>query len=70
MSTGKALTTQNEKSLSQPSQVAYVVRPNKKISVFRVTGLKTLGRVGIHIYFFWKINNFMHFERHFAFQNA
>ena len=24
-------------------------RPNKKISVFRVTGLKILGRVGTHI---------------------
>ena len=27
------------------------VRPNKKISVFRVTGLKILGRVGTHIFF-------------------
>ena len=27
----------------------YLVRPNKKISVFRVKGLKTLGRVGTHI---------------------
>ena len=26
-----------------------VIRPNKKISVFRVTGLKILGRVGTHI---------------------
>ena len=28
-----------------------LVRPNKKIRVFRVTGLKTLGRVGTHIIF-------------------
>ena len=38
-------------------------------------GLKILGRVGTHIFlnyiFFWKkIYNFMHFERHLAFQNA
>ena len=34
---------------------------NKKISVFRVTGLKILGRVtilGRHIIFFWKKNIF------------
>ena len=49
--------------------------PNKKISVFRVTGPKILGRVGAHIFFnyggffFLEKNNFMHFERHFAFQN-
>ena len=33
----------------------YALRPNKKISVFRVTGLKILGRAGTHtflIYFF------------------
>ena len=49
------------------------LRPNKKISLFRVTGLKILGRVGTHIcliFFFWKKYNFMYFERHFAFQNA
>ena len=40
--------------------------PNKKISVFGVKGLKILGRVGTHIFFFLD----MHFERHFAFQNA
>ena len=28
----------------------------KKISVFRVTGLKILGRVGIHIFFFYGKN--------------
>ena len=27
------------------------IKPNKKISVFRVTGLKILGRVGTHIIF-------------------
>ena len=50
------------------------VRPNKKISVFRVTGLKILGRVGTHIFFIiffsGNKNNFMHLERHFIFQNA
>ena len=32
------------------------VRPNKRISMFRVTGLKILGRVGTHFdyFFFWK----------------
>ena len=43
----------------------------KKISVFRVTGLKILGRVGTHIFFLLeKFYDFMHFERRFAFQNA
>ena len=51
------------------------VRPNKKISVFRVMGLKIFGRVGTHIFFFnyffsGKKNNLMHFESHFSFQNA
>ena len=44
---------------------------NKKISVFRVTGLKILGRLGTHsfvVFFSGKNYNFMHFERHFAFQ--
>ena len=27
-----------------------IIRPNKKISVFRVTGLKILGRVGTHFF--------------------
>ena len=58
-------------------------RPNKK-SVFQVTGLKILGRIGTNIFFhffseknimhferhFGKKYNFMHFERYFAFQNA
>ena len=35
------------------------VRPNKKISVFQVTSLKILGRVGTHsfIYFFLHVKN-------------
>ena len=43
-----------------------------KKSVFRVMSLKILTMVGFHI-FKKKIlekYNFMHFERHFAFQNA
>ena len=53
-----------------------ILRPNKNIhvSVFRVTGMKILGRVGTHIflnYFFSGKNyNFMHFEKNFASQNA
>ena len=35
------------------------------ISVFRVTGLKILGRVGTKKIFSEKIYNFMHFERPF-----
>ena len=31
------------------------IRPNKKISVFRVTGLKILGRVGRHTLLFFNI---------------
>ena len=46
----------------------------RKTSVFPETGLKSLGRVGTHIFFKYffsgKLYNFMHFERHFAFQNA
>ena len=41
----------------------------KKISVFQVTGLKILGRVGT-LFFkkkLWKKYNFMHFVRHFTF---
>ena len=45
-----------------------------KISVFRVTGLKSLGREGtlflLIIFFSGKKYNFIYFERHFAFQNA
>ena len=64
----------------------FFMRSNKKISVFRVTGLKILGRVGTHFYliiFFSGKNFFLcilkgilpiyiftHFEKHFAFQNA
>ena len=35
------------------------VRPNKEISVFLVTGLKILGRVGTHIFF----NSFFFLEK-------
>ena len=38
--------------------------PNKKICVLQVTGLKFLGWVGTH-FFFWEKYNLMHFERHF-----
>ena len=31
----------------------YSLMPNKNISVFQVTGLKTLGRVGTHFYLFF-----------------
>ena len=51
-----------------------MIRPNKKISVFPVTGQKNLGREGTHIffniYFSGKKDDFMHFERWNAFQNA
>ena len=51
-----------------------VLRPNKKISVFRITGLEILGRVGtqifIYLFFSGKKIIFMYFEGHFAFQNA
>ena len=50
-----------------------LIRPNKNISVFRVTGMTILGRVGTHLFklfYFWEKYNFMHFERHDAFQNA
>ena len=35
-------------------QSACLVRPNNKISVFQVTGLKVLGRVGTHVFFLKK----------------
>ena len=39
-------------------QEILVLRPNKKISVFLVTGMKILARVGTHIFlmffFFWE----------------
>ena len=56
--------------IKKSSVLLFQIRPNKKISVFRVTGLKILGRVGTHIFFLENIHNFMHFERHFTFQNA
>ena len=42
--------------LSAHASYKHLLRPNKK-SVFRVTGLNILGRVGTHIFFiffFWK----------------
>ena len=36
--------------------------------VFRVTGLKILGTVGTHIFFFWKKYSIL--KGHFAFENA
>ena len=39
--------------MDDPSTSQMMLRPNKKISVFRVTGLKILGRVGTH-FFTWK----------------
>ena len=50
------------------------LRSNKKISVFRETGLKIIGNVATHFfnyfYFSGKKYNFMHFGRHIAFQSA
>ena len=40
------------------------LRPNIKLNVFRITGLKFLGREDIHIYFNHFLGDFfMHFER-------
>ena len=52
--------------------VAFKVRPNKKIPVFRVTRpyLNLLVKPRIFIGFLGKTYNFMHFERQNAFQNA
>ena len=47
-------------------------RNKKKISVFRLTGLKILGRVGTYvflIFFFLGKYDFMHFEKYFASKN-
>ena len=45
-----------------------------RLGVFRVTGLKVLGRVGMNVFFFNKNSvkkyDFLHFERLFPFQNA
>ena len=62
-------------TFSSPPPGTYTeLRPNKKISVFQVTRLKILGSVSTHIFvilFYAKnIYNFMHFERHLAFQNG
>ena len=56
-------------AINEGNWLQIALRPNKKISVFWVTGLKILGRVGTYLFFCWKKYNFMHFERH-NFQNA
>ena len=50
----------------------FLIRPNKKISVFRVTRpyLNLLVKPRTFFRFSGKIYNFMHFERQNAFQNA
>ena len=47
-----------------------VMRPNKEISLFQVMGLKILGRFWHTFFFLEFFFDFMHFERHFTFQNA
>ena len=42
-----------EKKLTDKPPYICSLRPNKKISVFWVTGLKILGRVGTHIFFYF-----------------
>ena len=42
---------QSSKQFVSGSELFSNVRPSKKISVFQVTRLKKLGRVGIHIIF-------------------
>ena len=44
------------------------IEPIKKISVFWVSGLKIISRVGTHIFFSGKKYNVMHFERHLPFK--
>ena len=39
----------------------FLLRPNKKINVFQVKGLKIVGRVGTQYFFFWK-KYFIYFE--------
>ena len=52
--------------------IGHTLRPNKKIPVLRVTGpyLNLLAKPGIFSGLLEKIYNFMHFERHFTFQNG
>ena len=56
-------------SMTEWAEERPAIRPNTKLSVFWVTGLKVLGRVGTH-FFSGKKHNCMHFERPNAFQNA
>ena len=55
----------NETGLLSTQNICYIklMRPNKKISVFLVTGLKKLGRVG-RFFFLEKKYNFMPFKMH------
>ena len=53
--------------------VCFILRPNKKISLFQVMGLKILGRVGrlfffFNFFFLEKKYDFMHFERQMPFK--
>ena len=41
-----------------------ILRPNKKINVFRVTSLKFLGRLGTYNFFSRNKYNFMPFKMH------
>ena len=63
----------NEYNKNSISQDWIPIRPNERISVFRVKGLKILGRVDTQtclMIFFWNKYQYMHFERQNAFQNA
>ena len=62
--------SQSESEEQKRHWVSRLIRPNKKLRVFRVIGLQILGRVGTHIFVSRRKYNFMHFERHFAFQNS
>ena len=51
MQSEKAMASLHSADSSLPLLLNNVIRPNKKISVFRVTGLKILGREGTYIFF-------------------
>ena len=62
--------------MTYPNRNNHICEANGQDSEMRITGLKILGREGTHIFFFFFFFflgggiNFMHFERHFAFQNT
>ena len=68
----------NAVSLCNTISVFNLIRPNKIISVFWVTGVKILGSVVTHIYFYFSGKNIilcilkglLPFKMQFAFQNA